>query len=161
MKSSIGASLILSLLVAVMAQAQGTGDSGKASAKKEPAKAEKSVGAFMRRKLELSQQALEGIVNEDYALIKKSADELEKMGRQKEWEVFALDDYQHLSVEFRRIAKSLSQAAEKQNLDGSAMAYMQLTMSCVECHKFTRRVRLADITPQTKWNPAIQLTLTD
>ena len=105
------------------------------------------MGAFMRRKLELSRQALQGIVTEDYPLIKKSADGLEKMSRQAEWEVFHLDEYNHFSAEFRRIAKSMGKQAEKKNIDGSAMAYVQLTMSCVECHKFTRGVRMADATP--------------
>ena len=142
MKASISSSIVLSLLIAVMAQAQGTGDPVEDSPKED-----KTVGAFMRRKLELSRQALQGIVTEDYPLIKKSADGLEKMSRQAEWEVFHLDEYNHFSAEFRRIAKSMGKQAEKKNIDGSAMAYVQLTMSCVECHKFTRGVRMADATP--------------
>ena len=117
MKASIGSSIVLSLLIALMAQAQGNEDP-----KKEITKRDKTVGEFMRRKLVLSQQALDGIVNEDFALIKTAADEMEKMGRQKEWEVYTLDEYTHFSAEYRRIAKSLSKQADKKNIDGSAMA---------------------------------------
>ena len=149
MKASIGSSIVLSMLIAVMAQASGTEDTGKKVPKndKNAEKGEeKSVSAFMRRKLELSQQALDGIVNEDFSLIKKSANELEKMGRQSEFEVYPLDEYTHFSAEYRRIAKAMGKQAEQKNIDGAAMAYVQLTMSCIECHKFSRRVRLADAT---------------
>jgi hypothetical protein len=37
--------------------------------------------------------------------------------------------------------------AERKSIDGSVVAYMQLTMSCVDCHKFTRGIKLADSTP--------------
>ncbi|MDB5386099.1 MAG: hypothetical protein JWM11_1745 [Planctomycetaceae bacterium] len=142
MKTPIRLSLALALLIAVMAQTQGT-----AAPDKDAEKSEQAVGAFMRKKLKLSEQALEGIVNEDFQMIQKAAEELDKMGRQKEWDVFSLDEYAHFSAEFRRIAKSLGKQAEKKNIDGAVNAYMQMTMSCVECHKFTRRVRMADATP--------------
>ena len=90
---------------------------------------------------------LKGVVTEDFPLIKRSAEGLEKMSRQAEWEVFHLDEYNHFSAEFRRIARSMAKQAEQKNIDGAALAYVQLTMSCVECHKFTRGVRMADAIP--------------
>jgi hypothetical protein len=141
MRASIGSTIALSMLIAVMAQAHGTEDTPKTT------KQEQSVSAFMRKKLELSQLALEGIVNEDFALIKQSANALDKLGGQKEFEVFPLDEYTHFSAEYRRIARSMGKEADKKNIDGSAMAYVQLTMSCVECHKFSRKVRMAQAAP--------------
>ena len=108
MKASIGSSVVLSLLIAVMAQAQGTGDQVEDTPKKE-----KTVASFMDRKLELSKQALQGIVTEDFPLIKKSADGLEKMSREAEWDVFHMDEYNHFSAEFRRITRSMGNQAEK------------------------------------------------
>lgn len=142
MKMTLSSAFVLIFAIAMMTQAQGTEDQ-----KKNATKSEETVGAFMRKKLDLSKQALEGIVNEDFALIKQSAEELEKMGKDKQWEVLTLDEYSHFSAEFRRVAKAMRTQAEKKNIDGSVVAYMQLTMSCVECHKFTRRIRLADATP--------------
>lgn len=101
------------------------------------------VELFMRRKLELARDALKGVVTEDFALIKRTAEGMEKMSRQAEWEVFRMDEYNQLSAEFRRVARSLAKEAEKKNIDGAALTYVQLTMSCVECHKFTRGVRMA------------------
>ena len=108
------------------------------------------LDVFMRRKLDLSRDALKGVVTEDYALIKRTAEGMEKMSRQAEWEVFRLDEYNQMSAEFRRIARSLAKQAEKKNIEGAALAYVQLTMSCVECHKFTRGVRLAKDVPAQK-----------
>ena len=104
----------------------------------------------MRRKLDLSRDALKGVVTEDFALIKKSAEGMEKMSRQAEWEVFHLDEYNQMSAAFRRTARSLAKQAENKNIEGAALAYVQLTMSCVECHKFTRGVRMAKDVPAQK-----------
>jgi hypothetical protein len=101
------------------------------------------VDFFMRRKLDLSRDALKGVVTEDFALIKRTAEGMEKMSRQAEWEVFRMDEYNRLSADFRRVARSLAKQAEKKNVEGAALAYVQLTLSCVECHKFTRGVRMA------------------
>jgi len=49
------------------------------------------------------------------------------------------------SNEFRRNAASLVQKAKEKNLDGAALAYVDMTLTCVKCHKHmreTRRTRL-------------------
>lgn len=145
MKMPIGLSITLALLIAGLVQSQGIADPVQ-----DMPKEVRTLDAFMRRKLDLSREAIQGIVTEDFPLIKKSAEGLEKMSRQAEWEVFHLDEYNHFSAEFRRIARSMGKQAEEKNIDGAAMAYVQLTMSCVECHKFTRGVRMADAKPVKK-----------
>lgn len=145
MKLPIGLSITLALLIAGLVQSQGNADPVQ-----DMPKEVRTLDAFMRRKLDLSREALQGVVTEDFPLIKRSAEGLEKMSRQAEWEVFHLDEYNHFSAEFRRIARSMGTQAEKKNIDGAAMAYVQLTMSCVECHKFTRGVRMADAKPVKK-----------
>jgi hypothetical protein len=145
MKRSSSLSIVLAVVIAGLAQAQ-----GGAEPVEDMPKVARPLDSFMRRKLELSKDALKGIVTEDFPLIKKTAEGLEKMSRQAEWEVFHLDEYNHFSAEFRRIARSMAKQAENKNIDGSALAYMQLTMSCVECHKFTRGVKMADVVPVKK-----------
>lgn len=110
----------------------------------------RALEVFMRRKLELSRDALKGIVTEDFALLKRSAEGMEKMSRSAEWAVFRLDEYNHLSAEFRRVARTLAAQAEKKNIDAATLAYVQLTISCVECHKFTRGVKMASDVPAAK-----------
>lgn len=145
MKTPIALPIILALGIAGLVQTQGS-----AEPVDDMPKEVRPLDVFMRRKLELSREALQGIVTEDFPMIKRSAEGLEKMSRQAEWEVFRLDEYSHMSAEFRRITRALAKQADKKNIDGSALAYMQLTMSCVECHKFTRGVRMAEDAPVKK-----------
>lgn len=105
----------------------------------------RTVNQFMRRKLDLARDALQGVVTEDFKLIKRTAEGMEKMSRQAEWDAYNLPEYNHLSAEFRRIARAMAKRADDKNIDGAANAYVQLTLSCVECHKFTRGVKMAKV----------------
>jgi len=60
-----------------------------------------------------------------------------------EFKVFQTPDYRTYSAEFRRTADLLAKMAEAKNLDGCALNYVQLTMNCVNCHKYVRSTRLA------------------
>ena len=77
------------------------------------------------------------------SLIQRSAKLLNDISRKTGWDVIEAPEYEHLSAEFRRLAISLEQAAERKNLDGATLAYLRLTSNCIECHKFTRGFRLA------------------
>ncbi len=98
---------------------------------------------FMRVKLTHSQKVLEGLTTNDFDLISKSAAELKLLSQSSAWEVMTTEDYIAQSSEFRRATEALSKAAEKKNLDAAALAYMDVTMKCVNCHKYVRGVRTA------------------
>jgi hypothetical protein len=93
---------------------------------------------FMHRKLEHSQKVLEGIVVEDFDLIEKNARTLNLLSQAAEWQVLPSAEYRRHSEEFRRTTESLVKAAREKNLDGAALAYVQLTLNCVNCHKYVR-----------------------
>jgi len=98
---------------------------------------------FMRDKLELSQQVLEGLATEDYDLISAKATKLSAMTQEADWRVFENPDYDRFSADFRRNVDALRKAAHDRNLDGATLAYVKVTMSCVECHKFVRGRKVA------------------
>ena len=93
---------------------------------------------FMHRKLEHSQKVLEGIVVEDFDLIEKNARTLKLLSQAAEWQIFPSAEYRRHSEEFRRTTETLAKAAREKNLDGAALAYVQLTLDCVNCHKYVR-----------------------
>lgn len=93
---------------------------------------------FMRDKLELSQRILEGLATEDYDLIVAKATKLSAMTKEADWRVFQNPDYEQQSVTFRRHVDSLARAAKDKNLDAATLAYVRVTMSCVDCHKLVR-----------------------
>ena len=99
------------------------------------------VAVFMRAKLAHSQNVLEGLAIEDYDLIDKGAQELSLASEDASWQVLQTEDYARQSADFRRSCDSLRKAAKSHNLDGAALAWMEVTMKCVQCHKYVRDVR--------------------
>jgi hypothetical protein len=99
---------------------------------------------FMRRKLEHSQAVLEGIALEKFANIERNAQTLSLLSQAAEWQILPSADYKRHSEEFRRTADLLAEQARKKNLDGAALAYVQLTLNCVNCHKEVRRLHFED-----------------
>jgi len=49
------------------------------------------------------------------------------------------------SNDFRRAAETMIQQAKAKNTDGIALAYVDMTLSCVRCHKYVREVRMASL----------------
>ncbi len=93
---------------------------------------------FMRDKLELSQQALEGITMEDFDLLIAKGTKLSAMTKEADWKMFENPDYDQQSRLFRRQVDSMVKAAKDKNLDAATLAYVRMTMSCVDCHKLVR-----------------------
>ena len=98
---------------------------------------------FMRSKLDHSQKLLEGLTLEDYDDIAKHAQELSLLSLAASWQVLQTPEYAQQSLEFRRAADAVVSAAKKKNLDGAALAYVELTMKCINCHKYVRGTRMA------------------
>ena len=101
-------------------------------------KRNRAAKEFMRDKLELSQRVLEGLATEDYDLIIAKGTRLSAMSKEADWRVFENPDYDQQSVTFRRHVNSLVKAAKDKNLDAATLAYVRVTMSCVDCHKLVR-----------------------
>jgi cytochrome c556 len=103
------------------------------------------VGAFMRLKLDHSQEVLEGLSLEDFDQIAKNAQDISLLSQAASWQVLQTPEYLEQSTEFRRTADALTRAAQEKNLDGAALAYVAMTMKCVSCHKYVRGVRMASL----------------
>ena len=108
-------------------------------------KRERAAKEFMREKLELSQHVLEGIVTEDYDLIIAKGSKLSAMTKEADWRLFENPNYDQQSVTFRRHVDSLVKAAKNKDSDAATLAYVRMTMSCVDCHKLVRGKLVASI----------------
>lgn len=104
---------------------------------------DKSLSAFMRKKLEASSKILEGITTEDSKLAVEGADALLTMSKAEVWNVIADDDYREFNREFRASVRKLREAADKGNFDNATLQWMDAVKSCVECHKYVRNQRPA------------------
>lgn len=103
----------------------------------------KTLVAFMRLKLDHTQKIVEGLALEDFDLISKHAKEIGELSKHEKWRVYQTPEYGIYSADFQRITEGLVEAADDENLDGAALAYVEMTLSCVKCHKYTRNIRLA------------------
>lgn len=112
------------------------------AAGKDPEVKETLTQKFMRAKLTDSQKVLEGITTENFKLIEEGANHMAIMSRAQQWTVIPGPEYLQHSAEFRRCCEDLKKRAEKRNLDACALSHLQLTMSCINCHKFVRSTRI-------------------
>jgi hypothetical protein len=112
----------------------------------------KKVSDLMRKKLEHSQKVLEGIAVNDFKLIAKHADELIDLSKQVEWRVLKTPQYEVHSNEFRRSAETLIKNAKDKNLDAAALTYVEMTLTCVRCHKYVREERMTRLDLESRSN---------
>ncbi len=98
------------------------------------------VAIFMRAKLGHAQHVMEGLALADYDLIERGAHDLALASQASSWQVLQTEDYARQSREFRRACESLRSAAKDKNLDGAALAWMEVTLKCIQCHKYVRDV---------------------
>jgi len=92
----------------------------------------------MQAKLAYSKSVLEGIVTEDFALVETSAQKLVALSQSVDWKVRQSPEYQEHTREFARQARAIEKAAQARNIDGATLAYFQMTLSCVNCHRHMR-----------------------
>jgi hypothetical protein len=96
----------------------------------------------MQRKLEHAQKVVEGLATNDFRALAQHAEELIAISKEAEWKVLKTARYQLYSSDFRQQAQDLVDHAKEKNIDGAALAYVEMTLTCVKCHKHVREVRM-------------------
>jgi hypothetical protein len=108
-----------------------------------PGAAPRKVDELMKRKLVASQKVLEGLALADFDKIASNAEALSILSAQAEWKVLETPLYQIYSNEFQHAAEDLVKHAKKKNIDAASLSYVELTLTCVKCHKHVREKRVA------------------
>lgn len=106
----------------------------------EPGQASKA--GFMRLKLEPAKKILEGIALADFQMIRTNSEQLRKLSLDADWMVMQTEAYNQHSKEFQSSLHLIGRMCDDSDLDGVTLAYMQMTMRCVQCHKMIRDVRI-------------------
>lgn len=101
-------------------------------------KSDEQLAQLMKRKMEAAQKILEGLALAQFDTIVTNAETLIFISRQASFRVLPTPEYELHSNEFRRIAGELASRAREKNLDGATLHYMDLTLTCVKCHKHVR-----------------------
>jgi hypothetical protein len=104
-------------------------------------KKDERLKSFMQQKLDHSKTILEGLALEDFEKIAKSSQALGLLSLESGWSGLTTEAYLQHSKDFRRTLSNITKAAHEKSLDKAALGYVDLTIRCVECHKYLREVR--------------------
>jgi len=107
-----------------------------------PPKAD-DAAALMQKKLSHAQKLLEGIALGNFEVIGLQAGDLMNVSKRAEFKVFKTAEYELYSNVFRRSLEDIRKGVKEKNLDAATLGYVDMTISCVRCHKHVREVRIA------------------
>jgi hypothetical protein len=101
---------------------------------------EKQASLWMKQKLGASQNILGGLTKADFDAIRLNAESMLFVGYLEKWVRADTPGYQNMMRDFEYANKALVHASRDKNLDSATLGYLQLTLSCVNCHKVVRDV---------------------
>lgn len=104
----------------------------------EPAKVDEP-SVWMRKKLDYSQAILEGLAMADFDKIAKNARAMHGLSKVESFVRGRTPGYRTQLQIFLAANEDLIERADEDNLDGAALAFTQMTISCVNCHKQIRK----------------------
>lgn len=113
----------------------------KAKAQEPGVRPKNATELLMAKKLEHAQKLLGAIAINDFDGIRKNSRELYLLSKLVEFRVFKTAQYELHSNEFRRALEEMQTGAKDKNIDAATLAYLDMTMACVRCHKHVREVR--------------------
>ena len=97
-----------------------------------------SEAPLMEQKLKYAQNILSAIAREDYAGLEQNADQLRKLA-EKQWIDRETPEYRAQLKDFWVVLEGVRSSADQKDIDQATIAYMQMTLSCVKCHKHLRK----------------------
>jgi cytochrome c556 len=107
------------------------------------------LSVLMRAKLSSSQKVVEGLMAGDFEMIRKGAQDLQRICDATGWRSHDDPIYGMYRTELKRSAGKMIEQATARNLDGAAYGYMHTVTTCINCHDHCRTVlRVAEVRPQ-------------
>ncbi|RUL88112.1 hypothetical protein [Tautonia sociabilis] len=108
----------------------------------EPQVQDRTLPMFMQAKLDYSKDVLEGLTTADFTKVVQGAQALRKLAEDELWRVNPNINYVRYTEEFVRLTDALEAEGQAQDIDGAALNYVNLTINCINCHKFVRDQRV-------------------
>jgi hypothetical protein len=102
-----------------------------------------ATGRLMREKLTHAQRVLEALTTSNYALLERESSALSEATKELGWMVLRTPEYARQSEAFLRSTEELVAAAKHRDLDLAAIQYVSMTMSCYQCHRYMKNMRIA------------------
>ena len=106
---------------------------------------ERELKRVMRDKLDHAQQILAAVVTSDWPALERQSRDLLRVAENPVWAAtFKTPMYARQSEAFLRATQDLVEAAQRRDLEVAPIAYVSLTLTCVQCHRYTARARVAN-----------------
>ena len=102
-----------------------------------------SLRRVMRDKLAHAQHMLEAVVTSDWVALQRHTRALQQLTAEPGWAVLKTPEYTRHTTAFVGAVQDLLEAAEARDLDAAPLAYVSLTLTCVQCHRYVARARVA------------------
>jgi len=101
----------------------------------------------MRVKLDHSQKILEAVVTSNWQQLDRESRELARVAQNPAWSVLKMPEYVRYSQAFLRATDDLIEAAKLRDLESASLGFISLSTSCVSCHRYLTRARVATPKP--------------
>jgi hypothetical protein len=105
---------------------------------KTPEATENQPSVWMRKKLDFSRNILAGLASEDFDKVAANAQAMQGMSKLESFIRGKMPGYRTQLEVFQDANEEIIRQAQKDNVEGAALAFTQLTISCVNCHKHLR-----------------------
>jgi hypothetical protein len=99
--------------------------------------------SVMQLKLQHAQRILGDVVTSDWASLEADSAALQQATRDPAWSVLTTPEYIRHTMIFTHAVEDLRDAAAHHDLELAPVAYVSLTLSCVQCHRYVARRRIA------------------
>ena len=109
-----------------------------------PDQNQEKASAWMKQKLELSQNILAGLTKADFEAIELNAQRMNLVNYLEKWVAGGnanYKDYMRQLSYFEMANRELLRQSRTKNIEGATLAYNQLTVSCVQCHQVVRSAK--------------------
>ena len=108
-----------------------------------PAAQTSQTAQVMREKLTQSERLLAALVTTNWVALDRYGRALQDLTSKPGWDQMRLPEYFKYSTAFQRSVESVVEAAGRRDQREALTAYNGLIASCVECHRYVARARLA------------------
>ncbi len=99
------------------------------------------VKTLMKAKTGYAHRLLDAVVLEDFDALADQAFRLKAVAETGDWNVLDTPEYVRESEAFIQATEKLAAAARERNGDAAALAYMDVTLKCVQCHRYIKTYR--------------------
>ena len=100
--------------------------------------AQEVTESLMRQKLERAQDLLGALAIGDFDRMISNSKELQRISLEARWSQPHSPAYAAYGDDFRAALGRIITAAEKQNIDAASINYVQVVLTCIQCHEVVR-----------------------